>query len=57
MNILKLLEDKRVFSIEFDNTNTARIIEECDRYFDVYVTKQQLLELAKEIEILALKMK
>ena len=47
-SILSRLEDKRIFSIELFEDGFM-ICEQCDAYFWVKLTREELLQLAAEI--------
>lgn len=52
MKILKMLEDDRIFSVE--RTGDAFTFqEECDQYFVVPLTRDEVLQLASELIALA----
>lgn len=52
MSMLKRLEEEGVFSIVKDG-DKFRVWEECDHYYDFPCTKEDLMQLAKEIIDLA----
>ncbi len=52
--MLETLEEERVMTIKFKpDVGMFRLREECDKYFWVMVTKEDLLKLAEEIKALA----
>ena len=58
MNILEMLADERIFSVELiDNNEKLKLTEECDDYFYVEINKHELLQLISELHEIANKMK
>lgn len=50
---LDILREERVLKIKKEPSGTFVLKEQCDRYFFVRLTKEQMLELAEEIKALA----
>lgn len=58
MNILEMLADERIFSVELiDNNEKLKVTEECDYYFFVEMNKNDLIQLISELQEIANKMK
>ncbi len=51
-NMLDVMLRRQIFNIE-KSGKMFKMIEECDRYFKVEITKEQLLALADEIKAFA----
>ena len=51
--LLEALDDQRVFGIVVEEDNTFIMQEQCDNYFEVELTREQLLLLGQEIIDLA----
>lgn len=52
--MLKFMNDERIFDIELSQDKTMlEIMESCDNYFSVDLTKQQVLELIADFQDLA----
>ena len=52
-SVLEYLSDRNVFSIHKNGNVTFTVTERCDFYYDVDLTKEQMLQLAEEIKALA----
>lgn len=50
--MLEIMEECRVFTV-YKEGDEFEIVESCDQYFRVNLTKEQLLALADEIKALA----
>lgn len=58
MNILEMLADKRIFSVELiDDSKKLELTEQCDYYFSVEINKHELLQLISDLQEIANKMK
>ena len=56
--ILEKLEDGRIFSVMLNDDKTQlQFEEECDRYFTYDLSKKEVVELIKELTVLAGQMK
>ena len=53
MKILELLLEKRVLDIYQNNAGQFELVEQCDQWYGVTLTKEQMLQLAEEIKELA----
>lgn len=51
--ILEAIKDERVFSVKKQPDGRFRVREECDKYFEVHLTREQLHQLADELKALA----
>lgn len=52
-SILDHLSNKNVFRIEKNSDGAFRVTENCDYWYGVDLTKEQMLQLAEEIKALA----
>lgn len=48
-SILQKLEDERIFSTEVCKDGTIELMEMCDQYFKLRLSKQEVLQLAQEL--------
>lgn len=55
--ILALLENECIFSVELLENGMFRFQEECDGYFSTDLNKEQVLKLSEELKELAQQMK
>lgn len=53
MKILELLEEEKIFDIYAIGDGKFNVVERCDNWLSVSLTKDQLLQLAEEIRELA----
>lgn len=51
--IMKRLSDARVLDILRTDAGKFSFTEACDQYFDLDLTREEVLELAKELEAIA----
>lgn len=47
--VIEAVHDARIFGIEKRSDDTFTITECCDNYYDITLTKQQLIDLANEL--------
>jgi len=52
-SIIDILKDNKIISISKDKNGIFTIEEECDNYYRVNLTKNQMISLSKEIQLLA----
>ncbi len=53
-SILDTLKDANVMTIKRQPDGTFRVRERCDRYYAVYLTREQMLAWADELRAIAL---
>ena len=57
MSILEKLSEERIFDIRISEDNKTAIISEgCDGWFNEALTKSELLQLTRELSVIAFKM-